>query len=111
MLNLADQRAQLEALKTEMINRVNAIKKDISHVDEPLSADWAEQAVERENEEVLNALGNAARDELKQIQAALNRLDNHSYGQCADCGDDIGVKRLQALPFALFCIECADKHT
>lgn len=55
-------------------------------------------------------IGNAevARDaqELRALDAALERLASGSYGQCADCTRDIGVERLRASPGASRCIEC-----
>jgi RNA polymerase-binding transcription factor len=43
---------------------------------------------------------------LKQIDAALIRLDAGFYGRCIECGDDIAAARLRALPFAVRCLEC-----
>jgi DnaK suppressor protein len=42
------------------------------------------------------------------ISEALERIENHSYGLCADCGDQISEKRLAALPWAKYCIGCQD---
>lgn len=44
--------------------------------------------------------------EQADVIAALARISNGSYGICADCGDDIGVKRLEAWPTAKRCIRC-----
>jgi RNA polymerase-binding protein DksA len=43
---------------------------------------------------------------LAQVQAALDRLDNGTYGKCVQCGKDINPKRLAALPYATLCIDC-----
>lgn len=43
---------------------------------------------------------------LAQVQAALDRLDNGTYGKCIQCGKDINPKRLEALPYATLCIDC-----
>lgn len=43
---------------------------------------------------------------LKDINEALGQLDEGSYGICGECGEEIGEKRLQAIPFALYCLEC-----
>ena len=47
--------------------------------------------------------------ELHHVEAALKRIAEGSYGICADCGEDIGYKRLQAYPMAKRCIECKRK--
>jgi DnaK suppressor protein len=41
------------------------------------------------------------------IKAALDRMDQGTFGRCEECGQDISKERLQAVPFARYCIECA----
>lgn len=43
---------------------------------------------------------------LKNIDESLDRLDEGTYGICEECGSEIAEKRLQAVPFALYCVEC-----
>ncbi len=43
---------------------------------------------------------------LRSINQALDRLDEGTYGICEECGREIGEKRLQVMPFALYCVEC-----
>lgn len=43
---------------------------------------------------------------LQQVRAALRRLDEDEYGECVTCGEDVGFRRLEAQPEALFCIAC-----
>jgi len=45
-------------------------------------------------------------DRLALIQAALERLEDGSYGVCAECSGEISARRLNAIPYARFCIEC-----
>jgi DnaK suppressor protein len=47
---------------------------------------------------------------LDQVQTALNRLDAGSYGKCLECGEAIARQRLQYLPYAKLCIQCARKQ-
>jgi DnaK suppressor protein len=77
--------------------------------DEPLDADFAEQAVERENDEVLDALDHSIRAEMAQIQTTLQRLEAGEYGICESCKKKIPLKRLAALPHASRCVACAEK--
>jgi len=58
----------------------------------------------------LSSLMEAQRRELIQIDAALVRMDNGLFGECVDCGSDIPVERLAALPFAIRCEEDATEH-
>ena len=46
---------------------------------------------------------------LRQIDAALTRLDNGDYGHCQQCDEEINPKRLEFDPTTLLCIECASK--
>ena len=52
------------------------------------------------------ALRNNAQDLLAQVNAALRRLDEGRYGICARCGQEIAPDRLEALPYAIYCITC-----
>ena len=98
---------KLLALKQELSQRINAIDKDIRH--EGMSSDWAEQATERENDEVLESLGNASAQELAMIDQALQRMDSGEYFICSECGADIPPARLELLPYTTLCVNCAEK--
>src|SRR5947208_10702986 len=51
-------------------------------------------------------LGNGNNRLLRDVVSALQRIDDGSFGNCERCGETIGDKRLEALPFARHCIEC-----
>jgi len=98
---------KLLALKKEVTQRIGAIDKEIRH--EGMSADWAEQATERENDEVLESLGNTSSMELLKINQALKRIDDDEYFYCSHCGEEIPAERLQLLPYSTHCVRCAEK--
>ncbi len=50
------------------------------------------------------------KEQIRCINAALNRIENDDYGWCQDCGEEINQKRLEIDPAAAYCIRCADKH-
>jgi len=93
--------AELESLTS----RLNHIEKDVAQAH---SSDSAEQAQERENDEVLDEIGNETLHSIEQIKAALKRIDEGEYGICESCGDEIAVERLQILPETTFCVKCAE---
>ena len=97
---------RLLSLKAEMQQRIQSIDQDIRH--EEMSADWTEQATERENDTVLQTLGNAADTELAMINAALQRIDSGTYFNCSECGEEIPSARLELLPFSTLCVSCAE---
>ena len=47
--------------------------------------------------------------QLLEVESALDRLDSGEYGTCANCGTSISSKRLQAIPWATYCVDCQDK--
>jgi DnaK suppressor protein len=51
-----------------------------------------------------------SRDLLSQVERALQRLDNGTYGTCENCGNPIGKARLQAFPRATLCVTCKQRE-
>ena len=98
-----DLRERLEALEA----RSEKAARHASHRDEPLSADFEEQAAESANDEVLNVIADEARHEADHIRDALKRIALGQYGVCDQCGDQITEARLIAVPYSTRCIECA----
>ena len=97
-------RQRLLAEKAELEKRVNRIHE---HARDPLEADSSEQAAQIGNVQVVSALETEAVEELAHINAALQRLDDGSYGICDNCGVEISPNRLAALPAATLCVDCA----
>lgn len=98
-------RAELEGRLAELQKRLASIKKDVTQAH---SGDSAEQAQERENDEVVDAIGNETAQSISEIQKALERIENNTYGICGSCGEDIGQLRLEAMPEATRCVSCAE---
>ena len=107
MQNLEHFKKMLLTRKDDITKRINAIDKDIKH--EEMSSNWTEQATERENDEVLESLGNASEQELVMINNALKRIDTGEYFICSNCGKDIPPERLELLPFTSHCVNCAGR--
>lgn len=99
-------------LKKHLLARRDVLSDRISRLKENMtrknSADWSEQAQERENDEVVDALGNEATMEFNLINKALERIANDEYGYCSMCGTAIAKGRLQAMPYTDACIRCAE---
>lgn len=68
--------------------------------------DLGDQAATAYTREFLFELGNGDRRLLKEVVTALQKIDEGSFGACERCGEAIGEKRLEALPFARYCIGC-----
>lgn len=98
-------KTELEARLAQLIERVSRIEGDLR---KPGDRDWAERAIELENEEVLERLDEAETREANEIRAALAKIAAGTYGVCDHCGETIDGKRLDAIPFAARCVGCAD---
>lgn len=99
---------QLQTLRNELTQRIEAIDADVHHKKEPVEKDFAEQVTQRENDDVLTALDGEAQHTVRLIDQALTRIKNGNYGICAKCGETIPEARLKALPYATTCINCAE---
>ncbi len=102
-------RTDLIEMLEELEERLSKITEDVKHADKPLDQDFAEQATETENDQVLDALGNTTRIEIEEVKRAISRIDNGTYGICLNCGNTIKKERMHALPFSSQCIHCAAK--
>lgn len=102
-------RQQLVLRSDEIRCRLEKITREVRHLNQPLNADFAEQAVEAENDQVLDALESSIRAEMEQIEQALARMTEGTYGFCDVCGMPIAPGRLEALPYALRCIRCEEQ--
>jgi RNA polymerase-binding transcription factor DksA len=96
--------AKLQARLAKLAERSEEIEADLRG---PLDADFSEQAVDLADDEALEGVDDVLRAEAGQIRAALARIDNGTYGTCANCGAEIGAGRLEAQPVATRCIKCA----
>jgi len=97
---------QLEMKRAELERRLRKIE---THIRTQYDQNLQEQALELENDEVVNALAEETRLELEQIHSALVRIERNEYGICAICGETIPIGRLEALPYTDRCVACADE--
>lgn len=63
----------------------------------------------QESEDLLNAQKSTLKQALKDIEAAFERLENGSYGNCENCSKPIPVERLEILPYARCCVPCQQR--
>ena len=100
-------------VKKLLLARLDDLSTRVANIDqllqEPLPADFEEQAGDLENQDSLSAIEDNARREILAIKSALNRIELGTYGICIECGVEIPKKRLEAVPTALRCIECETK--
>ena len=101
----------MTARKDTLLKRRAELTGDLAEIedklDDPMPKDWEDRASERQGDEVLEALGQADLDELRRIDAALERINAGTYGVCVRCGEDISEERLDAVPTTPLCRNCA----
>ena len=103
-------RSKLDDLKHELAARVERTHRHIYEKDEPVSAEYSEQSVEMENQQLVYALDAEGKLLLKRIDKALMRIEKGGFGFCEECGESIAEGRLAAVPYAELCINCANKE-
>lgn len=104
---MTDWSREEKALKARRAELTGELAGIADALDDPVSKDWEEAASERQGDEVLQALGEQDRAEIRRIDAALGRIADGSYGTCARCGEPVSAARLEALPDTPFCKTCA----
>ncbi|AVX04265.1 uncharacterized protein MXMO3_01739 [Maritalea myrionectae] len=100
----------IEAYKQKLLARQKELDVRLHNIEDQLddepSPDTEERAVEREDDEMLEGLGNAGKEELEHIEHALTRIENGTFGICVECGDEISDERLEVIPYATKCKKC-----
>jgi DnaK suppressor protein len=108
------QRERLLALRSRLqgdVNQMedNALNKDHAKMTS-MPNHMAELGSENFDQEfTLSLLGNE-KDALAEINAAIERIEDGSYGRCETCGVQIPKARLHAIPYAVLCIQCASQQ-
>lgn len=104
---LEAERARLEAEISDHA-RGDAVVSPLDLVSDlgGVSSDQVDDADAAENAERTNAIARNAQMLLNQVNAALHRIAEGTYGTCGTCGRQIAPRRLEALPSAALCIEC-----
>jgi RNA polymerase-binding protein DksA len=95
--------AQLEALDAEVTGLMRDAGDGAGHD----QADVGSTSFERDQE--LTVLS-SERDKLQQIDHALERIDDGTYGVCEECGEPVGKMRLMAFPRATLCVTCKQRE-
>ena len=70
--------------------------------------DMADQASKSYTKEFMFSLSNLERQLIILVEEALERIQEGSYGECTHCGEIVGRRRLEAVPWALLCVHCQE---
>ena len=109
-VDLADRRAELEAMRERVLRAAHDIATDDDGDSELSSAagdqHLADHAGEMFDRELDDSLEDNAGQLVREIDLAIARIDDGTYGTCARCGQPIPEERLAAVPYAVLCLAC-----
>src|SRR5689334_8499806 len=107
---------KLETFKKRLEERQQALRKAVSRTeedgriaDQDSAQDVADRAANSYTKEFLFSQSNNDRQLLNMVETALQRIREGSFGECVNCGNEINSKRLEAVPWTRYCIECQEK--
>ncbi len=97
----------LQNMKKEILQNLMSENADFEAIVADMGPkDLADIASGDMDRKTLEAIGSQEINRLKRIDAALARIDNNKYGVCMQCGKKIPKERLEAIPYAMLCIDC-----
>ncbi len=99
----------LEQRQKDLRRTVTRTEQDGRAADEEATQDIADRASSSYNKEFLFHQSNNERQLLQMVEGALSRIREGVFGQCISCGKEINPKRLEAVPWTRYCIECQEK--
>lgn len=108
---LEKYRERLLALRRELAGGVSTLRAEGLVLGTDGTQDMADEAANTYARQMLLGMSERERAMLREIDGALDRLDDGSFGTCEDCGDPIGEARLKVVPHATLCVDCkADRE-
>ena len=103
---LAYFRKQLIEKQRQLVDEVGKSALHGKDQEDDSIKDLGDQANSAYTREFFFELGNGNRGLLREVVQALQKIDGGGFGDCERCGEAIADKRLEALPFARYCITC-----
>jgi DnaK suppressor protein len=103
---LAKMREQLLEMKAKLLAEIDSTLRAEREGNKDEGMDTYDLASEERDREINFILSDRERVKLKQIDDALERMDEGTYGVCESCGLEIAEERLEAMPFSRLCRDC-----
>jgi DnaK suppressor protein len=102
-------RKELLLKKDAILRKLNALTNESKEMETNVAQDVVDKAETSYTKEFLLSLSDADREQLLLIDEALKRIRRGEFGVCQLCGQEIGRKRLEAIPWTPYCINCQEK--
>ncbi|MFQ5929234.1 MAG: TraR/DksA family transcriptional regulator [Acidobacteriota bacterium] len=101
---------KLQEKRTELISLVQKTENYGREVDSEVEAmDIADKASSSYTKEFMFSKSDTDRQLLQAVVGALSRIDDRTYGECANCGESVDRKRLEAVPWTPLCVRCQEE--
>lgn len=105
----------IQAIKQDLLSQRGALLKEAEETLSTLPTDlnfpdMGDQATAETDRNFILRLRDRERMLLKKIEETIERIDSSDYGICEECGNEIGIKRLEARPVTTYCIECKTRQ-
>ena len=99
-------RERLRTMQQQLTQRVFRLETELHNMEAERDIERMDHVQEEAVNDEMIALDERSRQQIEEIQAALTRLDDGTYGDCTRCGEPIHPKRLEALPTTHYCTRC-----
>lgn len=95
--------------REQIVGEVKQIVESSKEMGQDGIQDIGDEAANIYNKQVLLSLNESERTRLQEVDESLDRIENGTYGICEECGEPIGLKRLEVRPVAKYCVPCKTK--
>lgn len=109
-MDTAQAKEKLLARQEELMREMRRLGDDARQAQQEGVEDPIDSVESSEGKAANFKVNTIAAESLKQVQAALQRIDDGTYGTCIDCGRPVQEARLEAIPWTPYCLEDAEKH-
>ncbi len=101
---------RLESQREEAFRLLHRVGDESRSLDSDVPQDSGDQSINTVSKEFLFQQGSQRRGMVRRIEAALIRIERGTFGVCAECNEEISVRRLEALPWTDLCLHCQEQQ-
>jgi DnaK suppressor protein len=106
---LQEFRKELLDQRERLLVEVRQKRSEAAQVKDEGVGDPGDASVTEDLRDLLHLLGDSKREQILSIDSALERMEQGGYGICAECGEEINVRRLEIQPDARWCVDCKER--
>ncbi len=108
---LEEKKSQLQQMRADLEQQIASVRSRFGEPERTfVPTDLADEATELFEKTKAETLVRTMQDTIHRIDLALERIEQGTYGWCANCNEEIPKERLDVLPYADSCVKCQEKH-